>query len=205
MEKISDILLKYKTDKNHGCLPNIYKDLDNWEIVENPDDRLGHTYGIVYDEVFDKFDVNDNLNILEIGIQKGGSLCAWKDYFKNSNIYGVDIIDCIKNEYRRNEFTYIFSDIKESSVAEKLKDTNFDIIIDDGSHFLEDVIFVVSNYLQKLKRGGYLIIEDCQHPEYWLTMIKSCISNDYEIITRDLRRVDDKYLYDNYIILIKRL
>lgn len=205
MKKVSDILLKYKTDKNHACLPNIYKDLGTWEIVENPDDRLGHTYGIVYDEVFDKFDVNDNLNILEIGIQKGGSLCAWKDYFKNSNIYGVDIVDCIRNEYRRNEFTYIFSDIKESSVSEKLKDINFDIIIDDGSHLIEDVIFVVSNYLQKLKRGGYLIIEDCQHPEYWLSMIKNCVSNGYEIITRDLRRVDDKYLYDNYIILIKRL
>jgi hypothetical protein len=44
-----------------------------------------------------------------------------KDYFTNSNIYGVDIVDGILPEYRREDFNYIISDIKSNSVKEILK------------------------------------------------------------------------------------
>jgi hypothetical protein len=48
---------------------------------------IGHTYGDSYDEIFEQFDRNSNI-ITEIGIQRRQSL-AWKDYFTNSNIYGL--------------------------------------------------------------------------------------------------------------------
>jgi len=204
MEKIYDILLKYKTDKNMGAIKNIYKDLDSWEVCENPEPMIGHTYGKAYDMIFESFDRNSELDILEIGIQRGGSMCAWKDYFKNANIYGVDIKNAILTEYFRDEFTYIFNDIKSKETKEKLKNNMFDIIIDDGSHILSDVIFVIENYTQNIKNNGVLIIEDCQHPEYWLSEIQKIIPNNFDLYIVDLRNDTEYSSYDNYIILLKR-
>lgn len=200
--RVADLLLKYKTDKNHGTIQNIYNNLDERIICENPEPKIGHTYGNSYDEIFENFDKNSNLNILEIGIQKGGSLMAWKEYFLNSNIYGVDIIDCILDEYRRDDFNYVISDIKDDSVKEKFKNVMFDIIIDDGSHFLHDVLFVVENYLEKLNKNGVLIIEDCQQPEYWLNEINKILPINCEITTKDLRA---EASYDNFLIVIKSI
>jgi len=203
-KKISEILLNYKSDKNFGTVKNIYNDLDRWDIIDNPEECIGHSYGEAYDNIFKNFDHNGEINFLEIGIQKGGSLVAWRDYFPKSNLYGIDIIDCILDEYRRPDFNYIISDIKDASVKEKLKDVYFDIIIDDGSHYLEDVMFVVSNYKEKLKSGGYLIIEDCQMPEHWLNEIEKTITEEYELTTRDLRKHTPYSSYDNYLIVIKK-
>ena len=201
--KIGKILLNYKSDKNLGTVKNIYKDLYMFELSEHPEPYIGHSYGDAYDEIFETFDNQSNINILEIGIQKGGSLCAWKDYFPNGNIYGIDIVDCILDEYRRSEFNYIISDIKDLSIKEKLKNVMFDLIIDDGSHDINDVVFVVSNYLDKLNKGGYLIIEDCQYPEYWFSTIKQLISSEYEISFKDLRNHTPYSGGDNFLIIIK--
>lgn len=137
--KISEILRSYDTDK--------VKD---------------HHYGDAYDDLFSHFDKNEKLSILEIGTQKGGSLCAWQDYFPNAKITGVDIVDVVKPEYRRSGITYIVSDIKDWKTEE-----SFDIIIDDGSHFTSDVIFVIKNFRDKLNPKGLMIIEDIQNIEIW--------------------------------------
>ena len=199
---VSEILLKYKTDKNYGTIKNIYKDLYSWELSDNAEPYIGHTYGESYDEIFQNFDKSLQINFLEIGIQKGGSLLAWKDYFENSNIYGIDIIDCILDEYRRKDFNYIISDVKSPQVKEILKDVMFDIIIDDGSHYLSDVLFVVSNFIKKLNPGGFLIIEDCQSPENWLQEIKNIVPSEFFKITiKDLR---PNVSYDNFLIIIQK-
>lgn len=121
-----------------------------------------HHYGDAYDELFSQFDKNAELSILEIGTQKGGSLCAWQDYFPNAKITGVDIVDVVKPEYRRSGITYVVSDIKDWKTEEC-----FDIIIDDGSHFTSDVIFVIKNFREKLKPNGLMIVEDIQNAELW--------------------------------------
>jgi len=204
-KKIGEILLNYKSDKNFGTVKNIYDDLYRWNIVDNPEECIGHSYGDAYDEIFKEFDYKSNINFLEIGIQKGGSLCAWKDYFPNGNIYGIDIIDCILDEYRRSDFNYIISDIKDHSIKERLTDVMFDIIIDDGSHHINDVLFVVSNYLEKLNKGGYLIIEDCQAPEYWVNAVNAIVPSNFELSIRDLRQHTPYSSYDNFLIVIKRI
>lgn len=202
--KVAELLLNYKTDKNHGSIKNIYKCLDTWEITENPEPMIGHTYGNSYDKIFEQFDKNEKINILEIGIQRGGSLCAWKDYFNNGNIFGIDIKDVILPEYRRKDFTYIIKDIKDLTIKDDIKDTMFDIIIDDGSHYLDDVLFVVDNYLDKLNKNGVLVIEDAQEPERWTKEIRNKISNDYELSTIDLRGDTPYSSGDNFLIVLKR-
>jgi 23S rRNA U2552 (ribose-2'-O)-methylase RlmE/FtsJ len=202
MEKIGNILLKYKTDKNHGTIKNIYKDLDTWEVIDNPEPHIGHTYGDSYDEIFETFDRDGVLNILEIGIQRGGSLLAWKDYFKNAEIYGVDIVDVVIPEYRKDFINYIFSDVKDPKVKEELKDIKFDIIIDDGSHQINDIIFVVKTYVEQLKVNGYLIVEDCRQTTSWANQINRIVSDDFVVTKKEMRT---KFSGDNNLIIIKRV
>ena len=133
---ISKILAKYDTDKVNG-----------------------HTYGESYDRFFSKFDRNAPLDILEVGTQKGGSLLAWQEYFPNAKVTGVDIVDVVKPEYRSEKIRYIVSDIKKWNTDEA-----FDIVIDDGSHTLSDVLWVMDHI--KLKPGGLLVIEDVQDPAW---------------------------------------
>lgn len=146
--EISEVLSKYDTDK-----------------------ITHHKYGEVYNELFKKFNREDQLNILEIGTQKGGSLLAWKEYFPNAHVYGVDIVDVVPEEYQKDTVTRIISDIKEWK-----NDIIWDIIIDDGSHYLGDIVWVISHYCQKLKNKGTLIVEDVRNPVLLLNVIKGLLT-----------------------------
>lgn len=184
--KISEILDKYDSDKNAGVR-----------------DGVGHTYGEAFDDIFSAFDSNSKLNFLEIGVQKGGSLLAWKEYFKNAEVTGVDIKDSRVKKYISKDVSFILSDIRkvDSSI---FKEKGLDIIVDDGSHYLKDVLFVVKNYVDLLNNQGVLIIEDVQAPPKWLFWINSVLlfKKNFEIILYDLR---DKGEYDNFIICIKKV
>jgi len=187
--KISDILFKYKSDKNQGL----------------SDTRVGHYYGPAYDQVFESFNKNDELYILEIGIQKGGSLVAWNEYFPNAIIYGVDIEDNILDEYRRDDFNYIITDIKSDLAKSTLKDIKFDIIIDDGSHKLYDMMYAVANFLKNLKPNGWFIIEDCHQPESWMWAIQQLVEeepNQHSISVYDARHINGNI--DDFLILIQQ-
>ena len=189
---IGEILLKYDTDKNKGFI-------DNTPGME-------HFYGGIYGDIFKNFDIKQNVSILEIGVQKGGSLLAWKEYFKNAYVCGVDIIDCRTEEYKSDDVNFILSDIRNPNLKNDnlLSNKLFDIIIDDGSHHLEDAIFVVQNYLDSLSINGYMIIEDCQNPEEWIDCISSIVDTEfYEILFADLRHVNGNY--DDFLIVVKRI
>lgn len=140
-------------------------------------DRNGysHLYSILFDKI-----KNDELNVLEIGIGTmipnvnssmkgympdtylpGSSLRAWKDYFPNSTIYGVDIqIDTQINENRIK--TYLADSTDTNYVNELMKKLNvqFDIIIDDGWHYDEAQKRTLQNFFPYLKDGGLYVIED---------------------------------------------
>lgn len=144
------------------------------EILKKYDtDKVNHSYGIAYHDIFNKFDRNANLNILEIGTQKGGSLCAWKDYFPNAKVTGIDIIDVVEN--KRDDINYIVSDVHDYRTEEE-----FDIVIDDGSHWLKDVVHSAVYFANRLKENGVMIIEDVQNPEVWISTLTNVLSSQLE-------------------------
>lgn len=103
------------------------------------------------------------MNVLEIGVLNGSSLRMWRDFFPNSNIYGLDIDPRCK-EYESDRIQIkIGSQDDISLLSSEFKDIEFDIIIDDGSHVNEHIIKTF-NYLffQKLKNGGFYCIEDLE-------------------------------------------
>jgi hypothetical protein len=156
--EITEILKKYDTDK-----------------------ELFHHYGVVYEELFKRFKRRDKLNILEVGTQKGGSLLAWKEYFPNANVFGVDIVDVVPEEYRKDTVTRVIADIKDVKF-----DLNFDIIIDDGSHYLGDIVYVISQYIVKLRKSGMIIIEDVREPNLLYKVIANLL-DDLKIVYPNLK------------------
>jgi len=90
----------------------------------------------------------------------GGSLRAWRDYFKNSQVYGIDIAeDCLFEEERIK--TFIFSSLDKEKCDENLSNLSFDIIVDDGLHTAIGQITTMQNLFDRLKINGYYVIEDC--------------------------------------------
>ena len=139
-----------------------------------------HSYIDVYEDIF-QHKKNDNLNILEIGIALGGSLRLWHDYFVNAKfIVGIEPKDmtlpCLTdfeniyviegNGYTNESVNRIINVVNEkSNINSLVNDTPvfFDIIIDDGSHELHDMIRFLSLYLPLLNpNDGILVIEDLQ-------------------------------------------
>lgn len=92
--------------------------------------------------------------------QPGGSLRAWRDYFPNATIFGVDTQPdtMIHDEPRIKTFA------ADSTVGlPPLLWAGFplcDVIIDDGSHRLEDQVATYRNFFGLVKPGGLYVCED---------------------------------------------
>ena len=181
--EISEILKKYDTDKVKG-----------------------HHYGVAYDKLFSLFDRNAEINILEIGTQRGGSLAAWREYFPNAKITGIDIVDCVTEENKREDIDYVICDVNKYETDEM-----FDIVIDDGSHWLKDVVPSVYYFTRRLKPGGVMIVEDVQNHEVYLPAIRNILSYQlsyneglkFEIVTFDVTSINNQA--DDFLIIIQRL
>lgn len=188
MNKISELFTKYGSDKARGY----------------PGFSAGHMYGEFYDSLFEYVKPRKEVNILEVGIQKGGCLRAMKEFIPHANIYGVDIVDVVLEEHRRDDINYIFKDIKDSTVVEQLKGIKFDIIIDDGIHHFDCVEHVIGNFKDSLTHNGFIIVEDCQQPEIWLNDTKRLVDEDtFHVTCEDKRSVNGNY--DDYLIIIKKI
>lgn len=122
-----------------------------------------------YDRVLAEYQ-DSSVNILEIGVQNGGSLEAWSQYFKNAqSIVGVDIDQkCQSLVYSDDRIQVIIGDCCQQNVLEKItrQAAIFDLVFDDGSHQSADIIKAFLLYFPKLSVDGIYIIEDL-HCSYW--------------------------------------
>ena len=94
--------------------------------------------------------------------QPGASLRAWRDWFKNGSIHGMDVQpDCLFTEERIT--THHCDSTQEFHVRawRQLNPTlEFDVIVDDGSHWDRHQLATLRNLFPLLKPGGYYVIED---------------------------------------------
>lgn len=126
---------RYYTDKiDLGYIDNIYN-----EIISNNRDEFK--------------------NILEIGIHNGESIKLWRDFFSNAIVTGIDI-NRSNNITNKNRIVEIYDNAYSEDVILKLNNQTFDLIIDDGPHTLESMIFFIKKYVPLLSKIGYAVIED---------------------------------------------
>ena len=136
-------------------------------------DKVGHGYTQFYEKHFKPIK-KKNLNILEIGSYSGASAASFVKYFPNSKIYCADInISNFKFLSKRIQ-VYGLDISNKKMINNFFKKINitygqkyFDIIIDDGSHKLSDMLFSLNIFLKNLKKDGYYIIEDYKFPNFF--------------------------------------
>jgi hypothetical protein len=148
-------LTKTKTNMQLNHMEEVFKKYNTDKNIEF------HNYSRQYNSLLSKKQLC-NVNLMEIGVFGGESLKAWKEYFINANkIVGLDInIECKKYEdITKNIYVEIMGIPHDVSMI-KTKYNLFDIIIDDGSHHINDVISNFNDYFNLLTDGGIYIVED---------------------------------------------
>jgi len=108
------------------------------------------------------------IRMLEIGVDDGGSLAAWKLYFPHAErIVGVDIDERCKKFTTDNVVVYI-GDQSDASFLKELsqKEGPFDLIVDDGGHTMNQQQTSFEVLFPLLKEDGIYVIEDL-HTSYW--------------------------------------
>lgn len=101
--------------------------------------NVTHSYGDVYDKLF-VLNRDSCERILEIGADSGFALDCYTKFFTNATVYGIDLNDRIPETIKSNpriQFTH--GDAFNKDVLQKLP-MQFDFIIEDASHLLQDQI-----------------------------------------------------------------
>jgi len=179
----------------------------NRELLSNPnihtDKYYVHSYMPVYEMLFKDYR-EKNINFLEIGVQNGGSLELFKTYFINGSLTGIDINDCPPWLLKSDRIKFVKANAYSSQILNSFQDESFDIIIDDGPHDLNSMLYVSNFYVNKLKKDGLLIIEDIPNID-WISKMLQVIPPEFKYIHKvyDLRKIKNRF--DDIMLVIRRL
>jgi hypothetical protein len=174
-------------------------------VYENYMDKEGwgdkgtlHSYIEIYEERMGK---RQDIDILEIGVQKGHSIRMWQDYFINSNVYGIDItLDNVIYDGLNN--VYVCDATSKNEINDIFLDKKFDYIVDDGSHLIEHQIKSFEILWEKIKPGGKYFIEDVNGDEAINSITSYLKLNNIKYTVIDNRLVKDRY--DDIIIFMEK-
>lgn len=120
----------------------------------------GHRYTGVYELFFYPIKLEAR-KVLEIGVLKGASLRMWKDYFPRAVIYGIDIEDTSSlNSDTIKTFIADQADRKQLQAFIDAAGGDFDLVVDDGGHSMEQQQVSFGYLFKHVKPGGYYVIED---------------------------------------------
>ena len=131
--------------------------------------------------------------ILEIGICRGESIKMWDEYFIDSKVYGIDITDqYIKDLIEENKYNIIIGNACSNKILEQLNGLTFDVIIDDGSHLINDQINSFNILKHRMKPNGIYIIEDVNNIDQTKNRLSELHDNVNIIDNRHIKnRIDD--------------
>lgn len=151
-------------------------------FVKYGSDKTRNGYAPVYHSLFKNIK-DRKITLIEIGIgtmipnvtssmagyalpgyKPGGSLRAWRDFFENGEIHGIDIQADTQFTDEPRITTHLCDSANINRVKELQNSSSFpkeaDIILDDGSHWDESQFKTFNNFYDLVKKGGYYIIED---------------------------------------------
>ena len=113
------------------------------------------------------------INMLEIGVQHGGSYRLWKNYFGEDILRwtGIDINQkclALNSNMSANHGLVCCGSQADPDFLEDVgrQRGKFDVVIDDGSHQSEHIVASFESLAKHVKDGGLYIIEDI-HACYW--------------------------------------
>lgn len=108
--------------------------------------------------------------LLEIGVQNGGSLEVWSEFFPAARqLVGCDINPhCAQLVFENQRISVVVGDANSDAVQNAVlaHAPRLDIVIDDGSHRSSDIAKTFARYFPRIEDGGVFIAEDL-HCSYW--------------------------------------
>ena len=143
------------------------------------------------------------IKILEVGSYSGASAAAFIKYFENCSVYCLDVNISKFIFSSKDIYVYGLDINNEKELKKVLKQINlesnsdfFDIIIDDGSHYLSDILFSLNILFRYVKKGGIYIIEDFKHPNYY----DQNKNIEHILVDQVLKNLQEKRLFNSNII-----
>ncbi len=142
--------------------------LDEIAIKHGTDkSSAGHDYMASYYRYFAPWRER-SIKILEIGINQGYSLRTWHEFFPNAEIFAIDINPACRalEGGRVHVFIGDQEDVTFLRSVAAAAGGSFDVVIDDGGHFVKQQITSFNTLLPHVVPGGIYVIEDL-HTSYW--------------------------------------
>lgn len=163
------------------------------ELVTKFDTDKGRRHG--YMEIYDLL-FGTPARLLELGVHRGASLALWKAAFPGCDVHGVDI-----RSVAVDGATVWVGDAYTHEMAADLPGP-FDVIVDDGPHTLQSMLFVAAHYTPLLSAGGLLVIEDIPDPQ-WVPLIAAAVPDD---LMRGSFAVDRRHVAaaDSLMFVVKK-
>jgi hypothetical protein len=173
VKTLDELAIQYETDK-----ATIY-----------PKESV-HGYAPIYDRILTPLR-DKPIKMLEVGVcmegtEGGHSIKMWNDYFTKANIHTFDIVDMSsKSCITENDNVFFYRGDQSNrehmvNMYQEYGNTEFDFILEDGSHEHNHQMISLGHLFKYIKPGGYYILEDMSIPEQEVC----CIRNDetYKII-----------------------
>ena len=126
-----------------------------------------HHYFDIYERHFSGYRSRP-IRLLEFGVYQGGSLQMWKHYFgPQAQIIGVDI-NPVCAQMAEPGIEIVIGDQEDRKLHAALRDKygEFDIVIDDGGHTMQQQIITFEEQYPAVKTGGVYLAEDL-HTSYF--------------------------------------
>ncbi|BDA47651.1 probable demethylmacrocin O-methyltransferase [Coccomyxa sp. Obi] len=157
--------------QKHYCYstPRVNSSMDNplWEFFQTRNNGPGihkwFQYFDIYHRYFSKF-VGQEVHMLKIGVQSGGSLDLWRNYFGDKLfLYGVDVNPYAKALFDSPPHTRIFiGDQQNRSFWAEFRSQvpRIDIVLDDGGHTPQQQIVTFEELYNFVSESGIYMVED---------------------------------------------
>jgi hypothetical protein len=149
-----------------------------------------HGYAPIYDKILTPLR-DKPIKMLEVGVcmegsEGGHSILMWNDYFTKAHIHTFDIVDMSsKSCITENDNVFFYQGDQSNrehmeNMYQEYGNTEFDFILEDGSHEHNHQMISLGHLFKYVKSGGYYILEDMSIPE----QVVCCIRNDetYKIL-----------------------
>ena len=113
---------------------------------------------------------NTSFVFVEVGVQNGGSLQMWRDYFgSDARIIGIDIDERCKMMEKEGFEIWIGNQEDPAFWKEfKRSVSKIDVLLDDGGHTMKQQLVTFQEMFPTISEQGYYICEDL-HTSYFET------------------------------------
>lgn len=196
-------------------VPELWTDKRSSNEFSKSQGFVCHDYLRIYDREWSKWR-DQEIRLLEIGLNVGASIKLWLEYFTKAKIVGLDIdLDRVRVDRLPNigRFEAIKGSAFDPYFLQQFVESqnNFEIIIDDGAHFSGPIIMAFQYLWAKVNPGGYYVIEDLtevnnpeSHSAGFPNQIQFAESLLGRIIMGGRSDVDEAFVSKDLVILKKK-